>query len=191
MKWRKTLVGELVEVALIALVLFLAARIAVQNFRVNGTSMIPTLQNNEFILVDKLTYRFRSPERGDIIVFKAPVPPYSDFIKRVIGLPGDRVTVHNDAVYVNGTRLNENYILQKPTYVMTTIPNDPLGDVVPKGDYFVLGDNRNDSFDSHMWGLLSRNRIIGRAIISYWPPRDFGILNDPAIAVARPSGGSR
>jgi signal peptidase I len=187
--WRKTFFGELAEVALIAIVLFFVARVAIQNFRVNGYSMQPTLQNNEFILVDKLSYHFTSPQRGDIIVFRYPGNPSEDFIKRVIGIPGDRITIHNGAVYVDGTRLKENYIEAPPDYTMWKIPNTD-SDVVPKGYYFVLGDNRNDSADSHYWGLLPRSDIIGRALIAYWPPQDFGILGHPTIAVAHSSARS-
>jgi signal peptidase I len=172
--WRKTFIGELAEVAIIAIILFMVARIAVQNFRVNGLSMEPSLQNNEFILVDKVTYHFSPPHRGDIIVFKYPYKNV-DFIKRIIGLPGDRVSIHGSYVYVNGKRMSEGYIKAKPDYTMTTIPNQ-TSNVVPSGEYFVLGDNRNNSDDSHLWGLLPRQNIIGRALISYWPPQDFGFL---------------
>jgi len=173
--FRKTFLGELVEVALIALVLFLVARIAVQNFRVDGFSMQPTLHNNEFILVDKLSYRFEQPHDGDIIVFRYPYPPFKDFIKRIIGVPGDRISIHGGYVYRNGKPLHERYIAQRPNYTMPTIPTTN-STLVPKNEYFVLGDNRNFSDDSHLWGLLPRHDIIGRALIAYWPPQDFGLL---------------
>jgi signal peptidase I len=151
----------------------LIVRATLQNFKVDGSSMEPNLHNNEYILVNKVDYRFESPHRGDIVVFRA-VPagePDKDFIKRVIGLPGDRIWVHNGTVYVNGRPLVERYELERPSY--------PFGPrTVPKGDYFVLGDNRNNSYDSHAWPTpwLPRNDIIGKAWISYWPPGDLGIL---------------
>lgn len=178
--WRKTFAGELIEVAIIALVLFLVARIAVQNFKVNGHSMFPTLHNNELLLVDKISYDFTSPHRGDIIVFKYPLDTSRDFIKRVIAVPGDRVTINNGRVFVNGAPLHETYIAHKPSYTMPFIPSNNNSPVVPKNDYFVLGDNRNKSDDSHLWGLVPRSDIIGRALITYWPPQDFGILTDPS-----------
>jgi signal peptidase I len=180
-KWRKTFAGELVEVALVALLLFLGVRLAVQNFKVQGHSMMPTLHNNEFVLVDKLSYDFISPHRGDIIVFRDPLNPAEDFIKRIIAVPGDRVTIHNSGVYVNGRRLYERYTIHPyaRSYPMTAIPytNSPL---VPPNSYFVLGDNRSRSDDSHLWGLLPRKDIIGRAIVAYWPLQRFGLLTDPS-----------
>lgn len=187
LSWRSSFVGELVEVALIALVLFLTARIAIQNFKVNGFSMLPSLQNNELILVDKISYDFTSPHRGDVIVFRPPIKPSRDFIKRIIAVPGDTVTVQNHGVYVDGQRLHESYIRQAPTYNMSTIPGTN-SDVVPKNDYFVLGDNRNDSDDSHLWGLVPRKNIIGRALIAYWPVSHFGFMGDPSVVAAHGGG---
>lgn len=187
-RWRKTFVGELVEIAVIAILLFLVARVAVQNFRVNGFSMLPSLHNNEFILVDKLSYDFGSPHRGDIVVFKYPFDTSRDFIKRIIGVPGDRVSVHGGGVYINGRRLHEKYIKATPKYTMSLIPF-ANSSIVPPNDYFVLGDNRRNSDDSHMWGLLPRKDIIGRALIAYWPPQDFGMLSDPSVGMAKVGGG--
>src|SRR5579884_1177980 len=145
---RRTFVRELVETAILTLAIFLVVRVAVQNFKVEGLSMTPNLHNGEYILVNKIDYLLHAPQRGDIIVFRA-VPagqPDRDFIKRVIGLPGDTVAVHNGSVYINGHRLAESYIgpAYRPQYTW-----GPLK--VPKNDYFVLGDNRNDSEDSHLW----------------------------------------
>lgn len=200
---RKTFAGELAEVALVAIILLLLLSTVVENFRVDGHSMYPTLHNNELVLVDKLSYDFISPQRGDIIVFHFPYaqPGHpKDYIKRIIAIPGDRVSIHSDAVYVNGRRLHESYVAKPPThgscmgrvmcYAMGTIPYT-YSSIVPRGEYFVLGDNRNDSDDSHLWGLLARKYIIGRAILSYWPPQNIGILNDPstgAVHTKRRSG---
>ncbi len=167
-----------------AFLLFLLAHVAVGNFRVDGRSMIPTLHNNEFILVDKISYDVTSPHRGDIVVFRYPLNPSKDFVKRIIGVPGDRVAIHNHAVFVNGRRLSEDYIAQEPDYSMHSILG-ASGDVVPKGEYFVLGDNRNNSDDSHLWGPVPRKNIIGRALLSYWPPQDFNIFTDPSTSRTR------
>lgn len=170
---RRSWVRELVETAILTIAIFLVVRVALQNFKVEGDSMYPNLHNGEYILVNKIDYMIHSPHRGDIIVFQA-VPagqPDKDFIKRVIGLPGESVAVHNDSVYVNGHRLNEPYIsaFYRPTY--TWGPK-----TVPPNDYFVLGDNRNNSQDSHLWGWLPKQYIIGRAWVSYWPPKELHLF---------------
>ena len=172
-KGRSALV-EIVETLAITLILFFAARASVQPFNVQGQSMEPTLHNHEYILVEKVSYWFTSPQRGDIVVFKAPPAPTEDYIKRVIGLPGDHVVVKNAHVYVNGHQLTEPYIAAPPDY------NDDK--IVPKGFLYVLGDNRQNSSDSHAWGLLPRDNIIGRAIIGYWPLSDLTFLGDPSYA---------
>jgi signal peptidase I len=177
MKKRRSAVRELLETALLTVVIFLVVRVALQNFKVEGQSMEPNLHNDEYILVNKVDYLVHSPQRGDIVVFKA-VPagqPDRDFIKRVIGVPGDTVSVHNDTVYVNGHALKETYISQPPTY---TWPSSGRAEVVPKDEYFVLGDNRNNSFDSSKWPTpwLPKSDIIGKAWIAYWPPSDVGVF---------------
>jgi signal peptidase I len=128
--------------------------------------------------VNKVDYMIHSPQRGDIIVFRA-VPagqPDKDFIKRVIGLPGETVAVHNDAVYINNKKLSEPYISTPPTYTWGPA-------VVPKNDYFVLGDNRNNSQDSHLWRWLPKQYIIGKAWISYWPPKELHVFQ---VATSNP-----
>jgi len=168
---RRSIVRELLETAVLTVAIFLVVRVALQNFKVEGESMYPTLHNGEYILVNKIDYMIHSPSRGDIIVFHAvnAGQPDKDFIKRVIGLPGDTVEVKNDKVYINGKPLNESYEDQPPTY---TFPKS----VVPPNDYFVLGDNRNNSQDSHLWHWLQRKYIIGKAWISYWPPSQLHIF---------------
>ncbi len=166
---RRSMVRELLETAVLTIAIFLVVRVALQNFKVEGYSMYPNLHDGEYILVNKISYMLHSPHRGDIVVFNAtPAGPQykdKDFIKRVIGLPGETVAVHNDSVYINGHALSEPYIapFYRPTY------NFPA-QKVPPNDYFVLGDNRNDSQDSHIWGWLPRKYIIGKAWVSYWPP---------------------
>lgn len=174
-RWR-----DVLETAALALAIFLAVRLALQNFRVDGESMYPNLHNGEYILVDKISYHFESPQRGDIIVFRAvpALQPTKDFVKRVIGLPGDTVAVHGGGVYINGRRLHESYIVQPPDY--TFGPS-----IVPPHDYFVLGDHRNDSYDSAKWTAtpwLARRYIIGRAWIAYWPPPRFTLFRSPSYS---------
>lgn len=142
--------------------------------------MEPTLQINDRLMVDKLSYRFKSPQRGDIVVFTPPkaalaacgVPQNSNdsWVKRAIGLPGDKVEVKGETVYVNDRPLQEPYIASKPQYQLKI--------AVPPNTYLVLGDNRNNSCDGHVWGFLPRNQIIGRAFVEYWPLNRIGGLNE-------------
>jgi signal peptidase I len=171
---RRGVVRELLETAVLTVAIFLVVRVALQNFKVEGDSMSPNLHNSEYILVNKVDYMIGKPSRGDIIVFHANPAgrPDADFIKRVIGLPGETVAVHNDFVWVNGKKLIEPYIdkFHRPTYDYT--PHK-----IPPNDYFVLGDNRNDSQDSHLWGYLPKHYIIGKAWVSYWPIRDLHVFS--------------
>lgn len=135
-------------------------------------SMLPTLQINDRLIVDKLSYRFNTPQRGDIVVF-SPTSTlekqnfHDAFIKRVIGLPGDKVEVKGGRVFVNDQALRENYIEEDPQYQWGP-------QTVPPGSYLVLGDNRNNSYDSHYWGFVPREKIIGRAVVRFWPPNRVG-----------------
>jgi signal peptidase I len=180
MSKRRSIVRELLETAVLTVAIFLVVRIALQNFKVEGESMFPNLHNGEYILVNKVDYMIHSPQRGDIIVFKATNAgqPDKDFIKRVIGLPGETVEVKNNAVYINGTALKEPYEDQPPDY---TFPKT----TIPPNDYFVLGDNRNNSQDSHIWKWLQRKYIIGKAWVSYWPPSELHIFG---ISIPLPFG---
>jgi signal peptidase I len=140
--------------------------------------MNPTLQNGEYILVNRLAYVIGKPQRGDIIVFRLPNDEEQDLIKRVIGLPGDAVNINSGVVKINGVVLNEPYIAQAPLY---------SGEwKVPEGSLFVLGDNRNDSRDSHQWGLLPVDHIIGKSVVIYWPPSDWQVINHTQEAFASP-----
>jgi signal peptidase I len=158
---------DLLETVGLAVVLFLAINAISARVRVDGFSMRPTLENGEFVLVNRLAYRFGEPERGDIIVFRSLLAP-EDLIKRVIGLPGDVVKVENGAVTINGITVNEPYIAASPYYSGTW--------EVPPGNLFVLGDNRNDSSDSHSWGFLPTENIVGKAVLVYWPFSNFMVL---------------
>lgn len=148
-------------------------------------SMLPTLQINDRLIIDKITYNFRAPQRGDIVVF-SPTPAlqqqnfHDAFIKRVIGLPGDTVEVKGGRVYVNGQALRENYIEEEPNYSfgpVTVLPDQ----------YLVLGDNRNNSYDSHYWGFVPRDNIIGRAVVRFWPINRLGGLDSEEAIAPVPS----
>lgn len=169
---------DIFETILLAVVLYLAINAVSARVRVDGTSMVPTLQNGEYILINKLAYRLGQPERGDIIVFSYPDDNGQDLIKRVIGLPGDTVKIENGVVTIDAQVLEEPYIAQPPIY---------SGEwTVPEGSLFVLGDNRNDSRDSHQWGLLPQENIIGKSVLIYWPPAEWKIINHTEEVFAAP-----
>lgn len=196
------LVRELAETIVLALAIFLLVRAVVQNFQVEGKSMEPTFESGWYLLVNKslywevnldtvgkfvpfvdpgadpTRYVFRAPKRGDVIVFRQPNQPIGaterDFIKRVIGLPGEVVEVHNGTVFINGKPMREPYIAEKPAY-------DCPPKLVPPGTYFVLGDNRNNSSDSHSWGPVPKGNIIGQAWLIYWPFHQFGLVNNDHV----------
>lgn len=130
--------------------------------------MEPSLHDGEFVVINRLAYRWNDPQRGEIIVFRFPLDLERRFIKRIIGLPGDTVTVREGQVLVNSLPLQEPYVSAPPRYDGTW--------TVEEGHVFVLGDNRNNSSDSQNWGSFSKEEIIGKAIIIYWPLGDLGII---------------
>jgi signal peptidase I len=165
----KQFLVDLLETIVLAVVLFFAINAVSARVRVDGFSMVPTLQDGEYVLVNRLAYRSNLPKRGDIIVFVSPQSPDLDLIKRVIGLPGDTVKISNGRVQVNGQELNEPYIAAAPIY------HNEWN--VPEGNLFVLGDNRNDSSDSHAWGMLPIENVIGKAILVYWPIPEWNLID--------------
>ena len=172
----KRFVLDILETLILAVVLYFGINAVSARVRVDGFSMTPTLQDGEYILVNKLAYKMGEPTRGDIIVFIFPVNPQEDLIKRVIGLPGETVSVHNGVVSVDGVPLTEPYIASPPAYD---------GDwVVPEDQLFVLGDNRNDSRDSHQWRFLPLENVIGKAVLIYWPPKEWQVINQDLQTVA-------
>lgn len=140
-----------------------------QPHKVDGRSMYPNFQDREFILTDKITYRKGDPQRGDVIVFHAPPPYDSDFIKRVIGLPGETIELRDGYTYINGEKLDEpylpsNYMTDEKAFLRNNIPYK-----IPDGYYMVFGDNRGFSSDSREWGPISKKAIVGKAMFVYWP----------------------
>jgi signal peptidase I len=168
--------GELFQTVLVAGLLFLAVNLLTARIRVEGISMEPSLHEGQFVVVNRLAYRWSQPERGDIIVFHFPLNPERRFIKRVIGLPGEEVTVRAGQVYIDGELIDEPYLTAAPRY---------SGDwTLGPDEIFVLGDNRNNSSDSQNWGALPMGEIIGKAILVYWPPSDAGLIPHYDLAAA-------
>ena len=159
----------------IVLSLFIAAGVIVflwQPVKVEGTSMLPQLEDEQRIFVNKLVYRIDSIERGDVVVFRFPEDPSRSYIKRVVALPGETVGVRAGTVYVDGSPLTEAYVPQRyrdrSTHPETTVPD---------GAYYVLGDHRSTSNDSRMWGTVDEGFITGKAVFAYWPPDKFGVVH--------------
>ncbi|GCE47534.1 signal peptidase I [Thermosporothrix hazakensis] len=159
---RSHLLREIVEILALALLIFLVVRLVVQSYHVDGDSMSPSLQSNQNVLVNKMAYLFRGPERGDVIVFHYPKEPNVDYIKRIIGVPGDTIRIDSEHVWVNDVQLNEPYIKE-------AINPYAKSWKVPADNYFVLGDNRPVSKDSRYWDFVPKEYIVGKAVLVYWP----------------------
>jgi len=172
----KRIVLDILETLILAVVLYFGINAVSVRVRVDGFSMNPTLQDGEYILVNRLAYKIGNPVRGDIVVFSFPMDPRQDLIKRVIGLPGESISVQDGKVMINGVPLEEPYIAAPPIYNGTW--------EVPEGQLFVLGDNRNESKDSHEWGLLPVENVVGRAILIYWPPPEWQVIDHATEASA-------
>ncbi len=187
--WGLSQVSETLEVIALAILMFMAVRAVGQNFIVDGSSMVPTFTNNELLIVNRLAYLdvdlswvpgaetehwrpFGEPQQGDVVVFMFPGDVTRDFIKRVVAVPGQTVTVRDGTVVVDGIPLTEPYLGE--AWGGNLEPQ-----VVPEGNLFVMGDNRNNSFDSRSWGMLDQGLLIGRADIRYWPFDRIGMVGHP------------
>ena len=173
-------VVEIIKTLGTAAVLAFGIRAFVAEARyIPSSSMEPTLEINDRLIIEKISYLLRSPQRGDVVVF-SPTDTLKEqkfkdaFIKRVIGLPGDTIEVKGGKVYVNDRALSENYIEEAPEYQYGP-------EIVPNDQYLVLGDNRNNSYDSHYWGFVPRQNLIGRAVIRFWPPNRLGSLDEKPL----------
>ncbi len=168
---------EFLETVLLAALFFFGINAITARIRVESISMQPTLYESDFVVVNKLAYKLGTPSRGDVIVFKPPIPADTvPYIKRVIGMPGDTIRVTAGQVFVNGTLLEENYIMAAPDYSGNW--------VVPQSSIFVLGDNRNNSSDSHFWGMVPLKNVIGKAEFVYYPISHWKSLLPSSAAAA-------
>lgn len=156
--------------------------LVIQPFIVEGSSMEPNFHDREAILVDKISYRFKNPARGEVIIFKSPSQPEEDYIKRIIGIPGDTISVKKGKVYVNSKELVENY-LASGTYTSNesslTTTNNSI--TLKTNQYFVMGDNRSHSSDSREWGTVPTVNIVGKAAVAVYPVQDFRLIKTPDI----------
>jgi len=169
-----SLLREVAEVVVLAIILYFGISFAVQAVHVEGLSMYATLDDNDYLIANKIDYRLHPPQRGDIIILRPPTDNSKDFIKRVIALPGEKLLIRDSVVYINGKRLDEPYLPE----AWTTLNNWPQtgsdGQVMRANEYFVMGDNRNRSQDSRIFGPIGRDRIDGRAWFRIWPLDHFG-----------------
>jgi signal peptidase I len=164
---------EILQMLAMALVLYFIIDSVVARVRVFNISMEPTLTQGEILMVNKLHYNFVDMQYGDIITFHFPLDPERDYVKRLIGLPGDEVVIEKGKVFVNGLELYEPYISMAPDYEGTWS--------VPQENLFVLGDNRNPSADSHVWGFVPLDHVIGKAFLVYWPIPQIRTLPTPNL----------
>ena len=189
----RALIRELIETVILALLIFVALQFSVQNFIVEGSSMEPTLEEGQHLLVNKLIYLrldpqglrsilpsidanrqaslfpFHPPHRGEVIIFRFPRDPTRDFVKRVIGVPGDAIEIRRGQVFLNDQKLDEPYVVRSDRRTMERLE-------IPAGSYFVMGDNRQSSNDSRDWGPVPADNMVGRAWVSYWPLAQWEIL---------------
>ncbi len=167
-------VREIIETLLLTFFIFWLVHSLVGRYRIDGSSMSPTLLDGEYLIINNVTYLMDDPQKGDIVVFRHPRNELN-LIKRVVGVPGDHIEINDGLVKVNGQVQNEPYVADSPNY-------DGSWDV-PEGEYFVLGDNRNNSSDSHSWGFLPEENLLGKAMFVYWPPSDWGQVEHYAQGV--------
>lgn len=164
----RSFLREILETILLTGIIFLVLNTTTGRFQVRGSSMEPTLEDGQYMVVSKVVYWIHSPERGDVIVFHPPNNPKEDYIKRIIGLPGEQVQIESGTVLADGVLLEEPYIASPGFYSGVW----DLGE----GEYFVLGDNRRNSSDSHAWGVFPEKDIVGKAWLCYWPPEKWGLV---------------
>lgn len=182
---------DFLETIVVSLAIFAVVYIFLfQPHQVDGQSMEPSFHNNEYILTDKLSYRLHAPSRGDVVVFHSPQDEKVDFIKRIIGLPGDTIKVSGGYVYLNSVKLEEKYINNPGSVLAGRFLREGAEIVVPPDQFFVMGDNRLHSSDSREWGLITRSEIVGRAFFRYWPISQFGLVPtaEPELTIGSVKG---
>jgi signal peptidase I len=166
----KGFIRELIITVGLAVIIFLVLQTTIQSSIVDGSSMEPGLDNGQRLIVAKIAYRFKEPERGDVIIIHPPVAPQKQWVKRIIGIPGDTIEVKQGIVYVNNVPLTEPYIKSPPSYIFTPY-------IVPENNYFVMGDNRNNSTDSHYGWTVEKGSIVGEVWLRIWPFSQWGIIH--------------
>ena len=169
---------DIIQVVVFAVAVFLFVYLLIlQPHKIKGASMLPNFPDGEYLLTDKVSYRFHEPKRGDVVVFEPPTAMAGEeFIKRIVALPNEKVSVSEGKVYINGKLLEESYIPDDVQTLSGTFLQEGQEAEIPEGHYFVLGDNRLHSSDSRAWGFVEKEKITGRAWLVYWPPQEAGII---------------
>ena len=178
--WLKPVVREVLVTLAIALVIFFLIQTTIQSSVVLYSSMEPNLHEGQRIIISKIVYWFHEPERGDIIVFPNPNNPDEEYIKRIIGLPGETVEIKDGVIYIHKTGGN-TLVLDESEYINEPANSYYMSDVIPGDNYFVLGDNRNNSYDSRRDWTVPRDEIVGKAWLSIWPLSDWGLVANFAL----------
>jgi signal peptidase I len=173
-----SLLREVAEVVVLAVILYFGISFVVQAVHVEGLSMWATLDNDDYLIANKIDYRIHAPERGDIVILRPPTNNSTDFIKRIIALPGEKLLIRSGFVYINGHKLDEPYLPDQWTFQNNWPTDGSDGQVMGANEYFVMGDNRNRSQDSRFFGPISRDRIDGKAWFRIWPLNKFGSIYD-------------
>ena len=173
----------------LAVILYLGISFGVQAVHVEGVSMYGTLDDQDYLIANKLDYRLHAPQRGDIVILRPPADNSKDFIKRVIALPGETLLIRDSVVYINGHRLDEPYLPEKWTTLNNWSPSGSEGTVMAADQFFVMGDNRNKSQDSRYFGPIGRDRIDGRAWFRIWPLPHVGDIYPQMPKLEQPSSG--
>ncbi|TME69987.1 MAG: signal peptidase I [Chloroflexi bacterium] len=188
-----SLLREVAEVAVLAVILYVGISFAVQAVHVEGLSMFATLDNDDYLIANKIDYRLHAPQRGDIIILRPPTNNSTDFIKRVIALPGEKLLIRSGVVYIDGHRLHEPYLPEAWTQSTDWPCGGCDGKLMGPNEFFVMGDNRNRSQDSRFFGPITRDRIDGKAWFRIWPLDHFGnIYKDmPWLETGQVSVGDR
>ncbi len=168
--------SEIIRFSIIALIIVIPVRMFIaQPFIVSGASMQDTFQSGEYLIVDQVSYKLHTPTRGDVVVFRYPKDPSKFFIKRVIGVPGDTVSIEGSTVRIINEQYPDGFILNEP-YIKSMKNGIILEEKLGDREYFVMGDNRDQSSDSRVWGVLQEERIVGRAFVRLFPPQTFDYL---------------
>ena len=169
---------EIVKIVVISLIIIVAIRTYVmQPFFVSGKSMEPNFHDGDYLIVDELSYRLDEPKRGDVIIFRYPRNPKDFFIKRIVGLPGERIEIKDSKITIYNSENQNGIMLDEDIYIpLTTETTGSFNTILKNDEYYVLGDNRNASADSRIWGVLEEHFIIGKAWIRAWPVEDFSVF---------------
>ena len=173
---------DMIQTVVLALSIFVIIYLfLVQPHQVKGISMFPNFHNGDYLLTDKISYRFNTPQRGDVIVFKAPPSEpcaeiECEYIKRIIGLPGDKIKVQNGYIYINGQKLKEAYLPKDLTSSNGSYLREETEQIIPPDEYLPMGDNRNQSRDGREFGPIPRSSIVGKAWLRYWPMKNSGLI---------------